>query len=72
MRVPQLVGRPVAPGARLAAAGDLLKVAKALLVRKGYNPCVIAGQTAIFLWILPLRMPLTGRTLIGFGFGFCL
>jgi hypothetical protein len=27
---------------------------------------VIAGQTAIVVWILPLRMPLTGRTLTGF------
>jgi hypothetical protein len=30
------------------------------------NACVTAGQTAIVRWILPLRMPLTGRTLTGF------
>jgi hypothetical protein len=30
------------------------------------DACVAAGQTAIVRWILPLRMPLTGRTLTGF------
>ena len=42
--------------ARLAA--DLLNVAKALLVRVATQSRVIAGQTASFRRILPLRMPL--------------
>jgi hypothetical protein len=32
------------------------------------DACVTAGQTAIVLWILPLRMPLTGPTLTGLAF----
>jgi hypothetical protein len=36
------------------------------------DACVTAGQTAIVLWILPLRMPLTRRTLTGFGFELCI
>ena len=35
------------------------------------DACVTAGQTAIVRWILPLRMPLTGRTLNGLAFEFC-
>ena len=50
--------------ARLAAASDLLNVAKALLVRVATQSRVIAGQTASFWRILPLRMPLKGTKLI--------
>ena len=48
--------------ARLAATCDLLNVAKALLTRWRHNLCVIAGQTASFQRILPLRMPLRGAS----------
>jgi hypothetical protein len=35
------------------------------------DACVTAGRTAIVRWILPLRMPLTGRTLNSLAFEFC-
>ena len=50
---------------RRARTGDLLQITKALLIGRDDDACVTAGQTAIVRWILPLRMPLTGRTLIG-------
>ena len=51
--------------------GDPLNVAKALWSGWRHNLCVITGQTASFRRILPLRMPLTERTLTSFGFELC-
>ena len=56
---------------RRARTGDLLQITKALLIRESDDACVTAGQTAIVRWILPLRMPLTRRTLTGFAFELC-
>jgi len=61
MRVLQPAASSVLMDACLAATGDLLNVAKALLSGWRHNLCVIAGQTASFRRILPLRMPLRGK-----------
>jgi hypothetical protein len=61
MRVLQPAASSVLMDACLAATGDLLNVAKALLSGWRHNLCVIAGQTASFRRILPLRMPLKGN-----------
>ena len=61
MTVRQPEVRSVLPEARRATTGDLLYFAKTLLVRVASDLCVIAGQTANFRRILPLRMPLRGE-----------
>jgi hypothetical protein len=55
-----------------ARTGDLLQITKRCSSGRHDDACVTAGQTAIVRWILPLRMPLTGPTLTGFGFEFYL
>jgi hypothetical protein len=72
MRVPQPAGSSVLSEARLAAASDLLKVAKALLV-------LVATQALRHRWsddqlpadLAPQNAPQT-ETLIGSAFEFCI
>jgi hypothetical protein len=56
---------------RRVRTGDLLQITKVLLIRRDDDACVAAGQTAIVRWILPLRMPLTRRTITSFEFELC-
>jgi hypothetical protein len=61
--------RPAAPG-QSAAPGLVTSCRSQRRCSSGRDDdaCVTAGQTAIVLWTLPLRMPLTGRTLNGLAF----
>ena len=71
-RTSQHAACPTAPG-QSAAPGLVTSCRSQRRCSSGRDDdaCVTAGQTAIVLWILPLKMPLTGRTLTGFGFELC-
>ena len=71
-RTSQPAASPAAPG-QGAAPGLVTSCRSQRRCSSGRDDdaCVTAGQTAIVRWILPLRMPLTGRTLTCFGFELC-
>ena len=67
-RTSQPAASPAAPG-QGAAPGVVTSCRSQRRCSSGRDDdaCVTAGQTANVLWILPFRMPLTGRTFTGFG-----